>query len=61
MVALATWYSVPVAAGAALIIAAPEARVSHIGCVAPALAIAWLGTSFAVPRVLGTLLPDVPD
>jgi hypothetical protein len=49
-----------VIAGAALIIAAPVARIIHVGGVAPTLSIAWLGTSFAVPRVLGTLLPGVP-
>jgi hypothetical protein len=60
MVALATWCSITIAASAALIMAAPVAWISHIGCVAPKLALAWLGTSFHVPRILGTLLPGVP-
>ncbi len=60
MVAVATWHSIAVAAGTALVIAASVLRISHVGCVAPALTIAWLGTSFAVPRILGTLLPGVP-
>ena len=47
-------------AGALLIIAALVARIIHVGGVAPTLALAWLGTSFVVPRVLGTLLPGVP-
>ena len=37
IVALATWCSIAIAASAALVIAAPVARVSHIGCVAPTL------------------------
>ena len=61
MVALATWNSIAIAAGDALIIAALVARISHIGCVAPTLALAWLSTRFNVPWVLGTLLPGVPD
>ncbi len=59
MVAIATWHRIAIAAGAALIVAAPVARVSHVGCVVPTLALAWLDTSFAVPRILGTLLPGV--
>ena len=60
MVTLTTWHNIAIAAGAALVITALVARVSHIGCIAPTLTLVWLGTSFNVLRILGTLLPDVP-
>ena len=59
MVAHVTWHSITIAAGAALVIAALVAIISHVGCVAPMLALAWLGTSLNVLRIIGSLLPGV--